>query len=97
MTLGRIAPEDNSDHIIIKDRYVSRQQMRLTVCDEGIQVSNIGSAEAKLQSGQVISKGDAAIVQVPTTIGLGQTTVKVGMNIELPEGNRNVPLFPPLY
>ena len=90
MTLGRIAPEDNSDHIIIKDRYVSRQQMRLTVCDEGIQVSNIGSAEAKLQSGQVISKGDAAIVQVPTTIGLGQTTVKLGMNIELPEGNRNV-------
>ena len=90
MTLGRIAPEDNSEHIIIKDRYVSRRQMLLTVCDEGIQVSNIGSAEAKLQSGQVISKGAMAIVQVPTTIGLGQTTVKLGMNIELPEGSRNV-------
>lgn len=90
MTLGRIAPEDNSEHIIIKDRYVSRRQMQLTVCDEGIQVSNIGSAEAKLQSGQVISKGATAIVQVPTTIGLGKTTVKLGMNIELPEGKRNV-------
>ena len=90
MTLGRIAPEDNSEHIIIKDRYVSRQQMRLTVCDEGIQVSNIGSAEAKLQSGQVIATGATVIVQVPTTIGLGRTTVKLGMNIELPEGSRNV-------
>lgn len=90
MTLGRIAPEDDSAHIIIKDRYVSRQQMRLTVCDEGIQVSNIGSAEAKLQSGQVIFKGATAIVQAPTTIRLGQTTVKLGMNIELPESSRNV-------
>nr|MCS5631300.1 hypothetical protein [Pirellulaceae bacterium] len=90
MTLGRIAPEDNSEHIIIKDRYVSRQQMRLTVCDEGIHVSNIGSAEAKLQSGLVISKGDTAIVKVPFSIGLGQTTIKLGMNIALPEGNRNV-------
>ncbi len=90
MTLGRIAPEDDSDHIIIKDRYVSRQQMRLTVCDEGIQVSNIGSAEAKLRSGQVIFKGATAIVQAPTTIRLGQTTVKLSMNIELPESSRNV-------
>ncbi|MBT6846068.1 MAG: adenylate/guanylate cyclase domain-containing protein, partial [Planctomycetaceae bacterium] len=77
-------------HIIIKDRYVSRQQMRLTVCDEGIQVSNIGSAEAKLQAGQTIAPGGMAIVQVPTTIGLGRTTVKLGMNIELPEGSRNI-------
>jgi adenylate cyclase len=90
MILGRIAPEDNSDHIIIKDRYVSRQQMRLSVCDGGIEVSNIGSAEAKLQSGQIIATGATAIVQVPATIGLGRTTIKMGMNIEFPEGNRNV-------
>ena len=90
MTLGRIAPEDNSDHIIIKDRYVSRLQMRLAVCDEGIQICNIGSAEARLQTGQVIAKGATAIIQVPTTIALGRTTIKLGMNIELPEGSRNV-------
>mgnify|MGYP005637309753 CR=1 FL=1 len=90
LTLGRIAPEDQSAHIIIKDRYVSRQQMRLTVCDEGIQISNVGTAEAKLQNGQTIAKGATAIVQVPTTIGLGRTTIKLGMNVELPEGNRNV-------
>jgi len=90
MMLGRIAPEDNSDHIIIKDRYVSRQQLRLTVCDEGIQVSNIGSAEAKLHSGQRIAKGGTAIIQVPSTIALGKTTIKLGMDIKLPEGSRNV-------
>ena len=90
MTLGRIAPDDNSEHIIIKDRYVSRQQMRLTVCDEGIEVNNIGAAEAKLQSGHTISKGGSAIVQVPTTISLGRTTVKLGVHIVLPSGNRNV-------
>ena len=90
MMLGRIAPEDESEYIIIKDRYVSRQQMRLTVCDGGIQVSNIGSAEAKLQTGQVIAQGATAIIQVPTTIGLGRTTVRLGMNVELPEGSRTV-------
>jgi len=90
MMLGRIAPEDNSDHVIIKDRYVSRQQMRLTVCDEGIHVSNIGSAEAKLQSGQVIAQGATAIIQVPSTIGLGRSIIKLGLDIQLPEGSRNV-------
>jgi adenylate cyclase len=90
VTLGRIAPEDESKHIIIKDRYVSRQQLRLTVCDEGIQLSNIGSADARLQTGQVIATGATAIVQVPTTIGLGRTTVKLAMNLAFPEGNRNV-------
>jgi adenylate cyclase len=90
LMLGRIAPEDKTDYIIIKDRYVSRQQLRLTVCSEGIQINNIGSAEAKLQTGQIIAKGATAIIQVPTTIELGRTTVKLGMNIDLPSGNRNV-------
>jgi adenylate cyclase len=90
LMLGRIAPEDNSDYIIIKDRYVSRQQLRLTACSEGIQINNIGSAEARLQTGQVIARGTTAIIQVPTTIELGRTTVKLGMNIDLPSGNRNV-------
>ena len=88
--LGRIAPKDMSTHIIIKDRYVSRQQMQLTVCDDGIQIKNIGSAEAKLQAGQIIGKGATAIIQVPATISLGRTTVRLGVNVALPEGNRNV-------
>ena len=88
--LGRISPEDDSPHVIIKDRYVSRQQMQLQVTDEGIQINNVGSSEIRISSGETIPKGGIALVYIPTSLTVGRTSVKLVMDIQLPDGDRNV-------
>jgi len=88
--LGRISPEDDSAHVIIKDRYVSRQQMLVKVTDEGIEIKNLGSSEIRITSGQTILQGGIALVDVPTNMRVGRTSVKVVMDIQLPDGDRNV-------
>jgi hypothetical protein len=76
LELGRGAGEGEA-RVVIDDPYVSRDQLRIQLCDDNqLLVENRG-APARFSDGKVLNQGDSRTLALPVQVNVGQTLIEV--------------------
>lgn len=83
MEFGR-APSEDGQRFIIEDRYVSRQQMRITATGpRQVQIENFG-ATMTFADQTNLERGDSHSYALPLRLMVGYTTIEITSSVELP-------------